>query len=63
MIGGMKRLPVPQITEARPVWWSEIRQAGSWLAFAAWLLVAALGIGLAVAGVPARFRELVANTG
>jgi signal transduction histidine kinase len=63
MIGGMKRLPFAQITEARPAWWSDIRQAGLWLAFAAWLLVAALGIGLAVASVPARFRELVANTG
>ncbi|MFZ2360617.1 MAG: hypothetical protein WA040_14855, partial [Anaerolineae bacterium] len=59
----MKRLPLAQTTDAMPAWWSDVRQAGSWLAFAAWLLVAALGIGLAVAGVPARFRELVANTG
>ncbi len=59
----MKRLPFAQTTDARPAWWSDIRQAGSWLAFAAWLLAAALGIGLAVASVPARFRELVANTG
>lgn len=63
MIGGMKRLPSAQTTDARPAWWSDVRQAGSWLAFAVWLLFAALGIGLAVAGVPARFRELVANTG
>ena len=63
MIGGMKRLPFAQTTEARPARLSDIRQAGSWLAFAVWLLIAALGIGLAVASVPARFRELVANTG
>ncbi|HSN75946.1 MAG TPA: hypothetical protein VL334_12800, partial [Anaerolineae bacterium] len=59
----MKRLPFTQITEARPVWWSDVRQTGLWLAFVVWLLVAALGIGLAVASVPARFRELVVNTG
>ena len=59
----MKRLPFAQTTDARPAWWSDLRQAGLWLAFAAWLLAAALGIGLAVASVPARFRELVANTG
>ncbi len=63
MIGGMKRLPIPLATTARPAWLGDVRQAGSWLTFAAWLLLAALGIGLAVAGVPARFRELVANTG
>lgn len=63
MIGGMKRLPFAQTTDARAAWWSDFRQAGSWLAFALWLLFAALGIGLAVASVPARFRELVANTG
>jgi signal transduction histidine kinase len=59
----MKRLPLCQTTEKSSAWPSDLRQAGSWLAFAVWLLVAALGIGLAVAGVPARFRELVANTG
>ncbi len=59
----MKRLPFAQTTDARPARLSDIRQAGSWLAFAVWLLIAALGIGLAVASVPARFRELVANTG
>lgn len=59
----MKRLPFVQTTDARPAWWSDFRQAGSWLAFVVWALAAALGIGLAVASVPARFRELVANTG
>ena len=59
----MKRLPLSQTTEKSSAWPSDLRQAGSWLAFAAWLLLAALGIGLAIASVPARFRELVANTG
>ena len=59
----MKRLPLSQTTEKSQAWPSNLGQAASWLAFAAWLLLAALGIGLAVAGVPARFRELVANTG
>jgi hypothetical protein len=63
MMDGMKRLPLAQTTDAGSAWWSDIRQAGSRLVFAVWTLVAALGIGLAVAGVPARFRELVANTG
>ena len=60
---GTKRLPFAQTTDARPAWWSDLRQAGLWLAFAAWLLAAALGISLAAAGVPARFRELLVNTG
>jgi signal transduction histidine kinase len=59
----MKRLPLSQTTDKSSAWPSDLRQAASWLAFAAWLLLAALGIGLAVVGVPARFRELVANTG
>ncbi len=59
----MKRLPLSQTTEKSSAWLSNLRQAASWLAFAAWLLLAALGIGLALAGVPARFRELVVNTG
>lgn len=59
----MKRLPLSRATTAKPAWPSDLRQTASWLAFAVWLLVAALGIGLAVVGVPARFRELVANTG
>lgn len=59
----MKRLPLSQIIEKSSAWPSDLRQAASWLAFAAWLLLAGLGIGLAVAGVPARFRELAANTG
>jgi signal transduction histidine kinase len=63
MMDGMKRLPLAQTTDAGSAWWSDIRQAGSRLVFAVWTLVAALGIGLAVASVPARFRELVANTG
>lgn len=59
----MKRLPLSQTPEKSPAWPSDLGQAASWLAFAAWLLLAGLGIGLAVAGVPARFRELAANTG
>jgi hypothetical protein len=63
----MKRLPVFQTPTARPASLGDVRQAGSWLLAAAWLPPGCCWLrwasGLAVAGLPARFRELVANTG
>ncbi len=54
----MKRLSFAGITPTRPA-----GRVGARLVWAAWLLMAALTIGLTLAGIPARYRELLANTG
>ena len=59
----MKRLSFAGIMEARPAWRLGTGQAGPRLAWALWVVVATAAIALTVAGVPARFRELLANTG
>ena len=55
----MKRLSFPGMAAAR----FDLRGTGPRLLWAAWIVVATLAIGLTLAGIPARFRELLANTG
>ncbi len=54
----MKRLSFAGFIPIRPA-----GRVGARLVWAAWLLIAALTIGLTLAGLPARYRELLANTG
>lgn len=63
MIGAVKPPPLPKLSVAGTVDQLNVRQAAARLLWGAWLLAAVLGIGLTAAGIPARFRELVANTG
>ncbi|MCB0200873.1 MAG: sensor histidine kinase [Anaerolineae bacterium] len=59
----MKRLTLTGVTAARSDWRAAGQLGGPRLVWTAWLAIAALTIGLTLAGLPARFHELMANTG